>query len=70
MRREMASRYAIGATFINQRNPRSFAAHTRKAGLVSLTSFSFNQNHYHALAFATHENEPVTAGIEHEVMMQ
>lgn len=53
MSAQMADRYPIGATFINQRNPRSYTAHTRKAGLSSLTSFSFNDNHYHALAFAT-----------------
>ena len=68
MRREMASRYAIGATFINQRNPRSFAAHTRKAGLSLLTSFSFNQNLYYALAFATSGSEPVAAQTEQDAV--
>lgn len=70
MRQEMASRYAIGATFINQRNPRSFAAHTRKAGLSLLTSFSFNQNHYYALAFATTGRDPVAGQREQEALAQ
>lgn len=52
-RRQMAARYPVLVTFINQRNPRSFTAHTRKLGLEVVHEFSFNGNQYYELACLT-----------------
>lgn len=49
----MKERYPIMATFINQINPRSYAAHTRKAGMDEVGTFSFNQNQYYLMACFT-----------------
>lgn len=46
----MSSRYPLMATFINQNNPRSYAAHTRKAGMTEIGKFDYNQNHYYLMA--------------------
>ncbi|NLI53128.1 MAG: GNAT family acetyltransferase [Clostridiales bacterium] len=51
--RQMHKRYPILITFINQANPRSFAAHTRKVGLDVIKTFSFNGNHYYELGYET-----------------
>jgi hypothetical protein len=53
MRSGMRDRYPLGVTFINQKNPRSFAAHNRKLGLAVITEFEFNHNSYYMLAFPT-----------------
>lgn len=50
-RRQMMSRYAFLVTFINKRNPRSFAAHTRKIGLQVIAEFSYNGNEFYELAY-------------------
>lgn len=50
---QMASRYPVLVTFINKINPRSYAAHTNKAGLEVIQEFSFNNNHYYELACLT-----------------
>lgn len=50
---EMAKRYPILVTFVNQVNPRSFAAHTRKLGLDVIGEFEFNGNQYWELAYET-----------------
>ncbi len=49
----MAKRYAILVTFVNQINPRSFQAHTRKLGLDVIQEFEFNGNRYWELACET-----------------
>ena len=49
----MESRYPIMATFINQINGRSFAAHTQKAGMTKSGTFDFNRNHYYLMACRT-----------------
>jgi hypothetical protein len=49
----MRDRFAIGVTFINQANPRSFAAHTRKLNLDVIDTFEFNDNSFYMLAFPT-----------------
>lgn len=49
----MKDRYPLMATFINQVNPRSYAAHTRKAGMAEVGTFDFNQNHYYLMACRT-----------------
>lgn len=49
--RQMKARYAIGTTFINRINARSYEAHTRKLGLELIDEFDFNGNNYWGLAF-------------------
>lgn len=53
MRSSWANRYPIGVTFINQRNPRSLAAHTRKLNLEVIDDFNFNGSSFYGLAFST-----------------
>jgi hypothetical protein len=53
MRISFSLRFPIGVTFINQRNPRSFAAHTRKLNLEIIDTFEFNGNSFYGLAFST-----------------
>jgi hypothetical protein len=53
VRSGMAARYPIGYTFINQANPRSLAAHSRKLGLEVVDAFEFNGGTFSGLAFAT-----------------
>ena len=50
----MAERYPILITFVNQVNPRSFQAHHRKLGLDVIQEFEFNGNRYWELACSTH----------------
>ncbi len=52
-RKEMAKRYPILVTFINQINPRSYQAHTRKLGLEVIQEFEFNANRYWELVYDT-----------------
>ncbi|TGD79533.1 GNAT family N-acetyltransferase [Hymenobacter wooponensis] len=52
-REQMAARYPVLVTFINQINTRSYAAHTQKLGLVVIAEFDFNNNHYLELAYDT-----------------
>jgi len=52
-REHMAKRYPILITFVNQANPRSYEAHTRKLGLDVLQEFEFNGNEYWELAYDT-----------------
>lgn len=49
----MSKRYPIMATFINQINHRSYAAHTRKVAMTTVGTFQFNNNDYYMLACAT-----------------
>ena len=49
----MNAKYPILVTFINKKNPRSFAAHHRKIGLDILQEFSFNGNEYYEMAYDT-----------------
>lgn len=55
----MQTRYPFMATFINQINPRSYAAHTRKVGMTEVGTFDFNQNHYHLMACQTNLSQTV-----------
>ncbi|WP_204378476.1 GNAT family N-acetyltransferase [Agaribacterium haliotis] len=52
-RRAMQGRYPVLVTFVNKINPRSFAAHTRKAGLDVIQEFEYNNNFYYELACLT-----------------
>jgi len=52
-RKQMAKRYPILITFVNQINPRSFQAHTRKLGLDVIQEFEFNGNRYWELGCLT-----------------
>ena len=65
-RAQMAKRYPILVTFINQINTRSFAAHTRKLGLEVIQEFEFNGNHYHELAYDT--AKPLGSKIEKRII--
>lgn len=49
----MKDRYPIMATFINQINPRSYAAHTRKVNMTLAGTFPFNNNQYYLMACPT-----------------
>ena len=49
----MAERFPIMATFVNQINPRSYAAHSRKAGLDTTGTFVFNGNNYYLMTCQT-----------------
>jgi hypothetical protein len=49
----MAKRYPILVTFVNQINPRSYEAHTRKLGLDVIQEFEFNGNRYWELGCFT-----------------
>lgn len=49
----MRDRYPIMATFINQINPRSYAAHTQKAAMTEVGRFDYNNNHYYLMACST-----------------
>ncbi|MGK0442336.1 MAG: hypothetical protein ACJA0N_002146 [Pseudohongiellaceae bacterium] len=49
----MAERYPVMVTFINKINPRSYIAHTQKAGLDVIQEFEYNNNQYHELACLT-----------------
>ena len=51
--KEMAKRYPILITFVNQINPRSFQAHHRKLGLDIIQEFEFNGNRYWELGCLT-----------------
>lgn len=55
MREHMHKRFPYGLTFINQRNARSFAAHTTKLSLDVIREFGFNDQRYHMLGFPTAE---------------
>ena len=52
-RKEMAKRFPILVTFVNQINPRSYQAHTRKLGLEVIQEFDFNGNRYWELVYDT-----------------
>ena len=49
----MCDRYPIMVTFINQINPRSYAAHTRSVGMTEVGRFDYNNNHYYLMACST-----------------
>ncbi len=49
----MEDRFPIMATFINQVNGRSYAAHTRKGKMTEAGTFDFNNNHYYLMACRT-----------------
>ena len=46
-------RYPVMVTFINQINPRSYAAHTKKAHMTEIGTFDFGGNHYWMMAIRT-----------------
>jgi hypothetical protein len=50
LRLNLASRYSIGVTFINQLNPRSYAAHTKKLNWQLVAEFEFNSGNFYGLA--------------------
>ena len=51
--RSMKDRYPMMITFINQVNPLSYAAHTRKVRMDEVGTFDFNGNHYWWMACPT-----------------
>ena len=53
MRSSFAPNFPTGVTFINQRNPRSLMAHTRKLNLEIIDEFELNGNSFYTLAFST-----------------
>lgn len=50
---KMRGRYPIMATFINQINGRSYAAHTKKVPMTEAGTFDYNNNHYYLMACPT-----------------
>lgn len=57
-RTQMEKRYPILITFINQVNPRSYKAHTKKLQLDVIKTFEFNNNHYYELGYDTTKRTP------------
>lgn len=57
----MREQYSYMATFINQINPRSFAAHTNKVHMTKAGTFQFNNNNCYLMACSTNPND-----IKHE----
>ena len=57
----MHEHYSYMVTFINQINPRSFAAHTNKVHMTKAGTFKFNNNNYYLMACSTNQNN-----IKHE----
>lgn len=55
--RSMKERFPVMVTFINQINDRSYAAHTRKAGMTEVGKFDFNGNHYYMMCCVTDPQE-------------
>jgi len=53
MRKDFASRFPVGITFINRVNERSYAAHTRKLPMTEIDAFEFSGRRYAMLAFDT-----------------
>jgi len=53
MRIEMAKRFPVGLTFINQVNTYSYHAHTKKLGMELIDTFPYNGNEYYTLGFDT-----------------
>lgn len=49
----MAYRFPVMATFINQVNPRSYRAHTKKVPMDTCGTFPFNGNQYYLMACST-----------------
>lgn len=49
----MRSRYPYMIAFVNKRNERSYAAHTRKAGMSEIGEFSYEGGQYILLACST-----------------
>jgi len=54
---KMAKRYPILITFVNQINPRSYHAHTRKLGLDVIQEFEFNGNRYWEMGCETSKKQ-------------
>lgn len=48
---EMCGKFEVGLTFINKKNTRSFAAHTRKLGMVVVEDFEYKGQGYYCLGF-------------------
>jgi hypothetical protein len=55
LRSIFAPNYATGITFINQLNPRSYAAHTKKLNWQVVAEFEFNSGNFYGLA---HDLQP------------
>ena len=53
---QMSTRYPYMVTFINKRNPRSFAAHDKKTSLSVISEFEFNGQSFYELASSTKNN--------------
>ncbi|CAH0534723.1 hypothetical protein VST7929_02673 [Vibrio stylophorae] len=49
----MSQRFDVLITFVNHKNPRSFAAHSRKLKLDVVRDFGFNGNQYYWMACPT-----------------
>jgi hypothetical protein len=58
LRRNFVDRYTYGVTFINQLNPRSFAAHTQKLNWQPVGEFEFNQGNFYGLAHNLQKSSP------------
>ena len=59
--RTMEDRYPIMATFVNRANPRSYAAHSRKAGMATPGTFDWNGSRYYLMACPTRRTEEAQA---------
>ncbi len=50
LRLSFADQYQVGVTFINQLNPRSYAAHTKKLNWQLVAEFEFNGGQFYGLS--------------------
>ena len=64
----MRARYPLMATFINQRNPRSYAAHTRKVHMTQAGTFQYDDKDYYLMACSTSLVRPATLGVPGETV--
>lgn len=53
----MREKYPYMVTFINQINPRSLTAHTKKAHMTKSGTFRFNNNNYYLLGCSTNQDD-------------
>lgn len=57
--RDFSDRFPLMITFVNSINGRSENAHNNKAGMETIGTFDFNDNHYLLMAIRTDKNKEI-----------